>query len=537
MLKVMIADDEEKVCRLIYKLIDWDSLDMEVISIAYNGIEALEQIKFFNPDIVITDIRMPGCDGLELIQKSKELNEFVEFIIISGYRHFDYAQSAIKYGVNDYLLKPIKKEELIQTLNKMREKYRKKDENSSREEKIKLLLEQSKQKIRSSIFMDLLMQQSENEGELEIGDINREYQFQFQKGSFQVIIIKIDHNGDLSKASIEYLGDKASGAALNKLKELCWDIECYFIAGAEYCLLNYEEENKKIIRKQIKALLDEIALQEALFEQVKFTIGIGTAVEDIHKLHWSSRFAEMALEQRLMSGTGKIIEEITIKNQNIAESPIFFEFNKSLTEAFERMDSIKAKASVCMLKDHLFRQTDLTGHDLIQAAEEVCNIFISCMRNNQIVLKEAYSSINQFRQQAADCSSGEKLFSFLAQTIEEGLRIISEDKKQENSRPIRTAKLYIQNHYMNPITIEEVSNAAGFSATYFSSLFKKETGSTFLEYLSKIRMAAAKDILKKTNINIAVICEQVGYSDVKYFTKSFKKHTGLKPNEYRKLYS
>lgn len=537
MLKVMIADDEEKVCRLIYKLIDWNSLEMEVTSIAYNGIEALEQINVFNPDIVITDIRMPGCDGLELIQKSKELNKYVEFIIISGYRHFDYAQSAIKFGVNDYLLKPIKKEELIQTLNKMREKYRIKNESSSKEEKIKLLLEHGIQKIRSSIFMDLLIQHSEKEGEYKLADINREYQFQFQEGCFQVIIIKIDHNGSLSKASIEYLGDKIASAALNKLKALCWDIECYFIAGSEYCLLNYKEENKKLIRKQIKALLDEIALQEVLFEQIKFTIGIGNAVEDIHKLHYSSRDAELATDQRLIAGTGKIIEEITYKNQNIAESPIFFEFNKSLTEAFERMDSKKASYSVCILKDNLCRLADITGHDFIQAAEEACNIFISCMRNNQIVLKTVYSSINQFRQQAADCSSGEKLFSFLAHTIENGMQMILEDKKQEDSRPIRTAKLYIQSHYMNPITIEEVSNAVGFSATYFSSLFKKETGNTFLEYLSKIRMTAAKDILKKTNLNIAVICEQVGYSDVKYFTKTFKKHTGLKPNEYRKLYS
>ncbi|WP_027292048.1 response regulator transcription factor [Robinsoniella sp. KNHs210] len=536
MIKVMIADDEEKVCRLIYKLIDWTSLEMEVTSIAYNGMEALEQIKVFNPDIVITDIRMPGCDGLELIQKSKELNEFVEFIIISGYRHFDYAQSAIKYGVNDYLLKPIKKEELMQTLNKMREKYRKKNENSSREEKIKRLLEQSIQKIRSSIFIDLLMQQTEEE-KFYLGDINNRYQFQFQEGCFQVIIIKIDHSGDLSKASIEYLGDKVANAALNRIKELCWEIECYFIAGAEYCLLNYKEENKKIIRKQIKALLDEITLQEALFEQVKFTIGIGTAVEKIQKLHQSSRAAELALEQRLIAGTGKIIEEVSSEIKNISANPMFFAFNKSLTDAFERMDAELAKSSVEILKENIFSQSDITGHDVIQAAEEVCNIFISCMRNNQIVVKEAYSSINRFRQQAADCSSGEQLFSFLGKAIADGLQLIAEDKKQEDSRPIRTAKLYIQDHYMNAVTIEEVSNAAGFSATYFSSLFKKETGSTFLEYLSKIRMTAAKDILKKTNLNVAVICEQVGYSDVKYFTKNFKKHTGLKPNEYRKLYS
>ncbi len=89
----------------------------------------------------------------------------------------------------------------------------------------------------------------------------------------------------------------------------------------------------------------------------------------------------------------------------------------------------------------------------------------------------------------------------------------------------------------NSLSLDEVSNHVGFNATYFSTLFKKETGSTFLEYLSSVRMNQSKELLKETNQSIVTICEEVGYSDVKYFTKSFKKYTGLKPNEFRKLYS
>ncbi|EIW26972.1 response regulator receiver protein, partial [Pelosinus fermentans A11] len=115
MLKVLIADDEEKICQLIEKLIDWQALDMKLSGVANNGIEALEKIEALSPDVVITDIRMPGYDGLDLVKKTRELNVGVEFVIISGYRHFEYAQTAIKYGVSDYLLKPIKKQELTET--------------------------------------------------------------------------------------------------------------------------------------------------------------------------------------------------------------------------------------------------------------------------------------------------------------------------------------------------------------------------------------------------------------------------------------
>lgn len=109
MLRVIIADDEYKICQLIEKLVDWKSLDMEVVDIVQNGVEALESINSLSPDIVITDIRMPGYDGLELIKLSRDTKKALKFIIISGYRHFEYAQSAIKYGVSDYLLKPIKR--------------------------------------------------------------------------------------------------------------------------------------------------------------------------------------------------------------------------------------------------------------------------------------------------------------------------------------------------------------------------------------------------------------------------------------------
>ena len=110
MIRVIIADDEKLICRLVQALADWDSLGMEVAGTAENGLEALQLVEALEPDILITDIRMPGCDGLELIRRAKELRPQLEVVIISGYAHFEYAQSAIQFGVGNYLLKPIKKE-------------------------------------------------------------------------------------------------------------------------------------------------------------------------------------------------------------------------------------------------------------------------------------------------------------------------------------------------------------------------------------------------------------------------------------------
>jgi two-component system, response regulator YesN len=148
MLRVLIADDESKVCQLIEKLVDWDALGMEVVAVAENGIEALEKIKEFHPDIVITDIRMPGYDGLDLIRLGKEEAPKAEFVIISGYRHFEYAQMAIRYGVNAYLLKPIKKDELTETLKRLSTRFRAQTEQLSQEEKTRLAIRSDEKNLR-----------------------------------------------------------------------------------------------------------------------------------------------------------------------------------------------------------------------------------------------------------------------------------------------------------------------------------------------------------------------------------------------------
>lgn len=121
-LKVVIADDEIRICQLIQALVNWEEMGMEIAGTANNGIDACEVIEKVCPDILITDIRMPGCSGLELIEKIKKTKPELEIIIISGYAHFEYAQQAIRYGVGYYLLKPINKVELMGILEKLKNK-------------------------------------------------------------------------------------------------------------------------------------------------------------------------------------------------------------------------------------------------------------------------------------------------------------------------------------------------------------------------------------------------------------------------------
>lgn len=215
MIKVMIADDEERICQLIEALIDWESLHMEVVGIAHNGLEAREMVRQIKPDVLITDIRMPGCNGLELIENVKKSVEDLQIVIISGYAHFAYAQTAIKYGVGDYLLKPINKVELASTLQKFKERI---------EEKIQLKEEQlwiqHKSKADIRLFrvnlMNRLLEQKVWRPTLEI--LQEEYYLQVQEGIFQGFVLKVDATEDISQAGIHIILEKTQTLLENSLK-------------------------------------------------------------------------------------------------------------------------------------------------------------------------------------------------------------------------------------------------------------------------------------------------------------------------------
>lgn len=537
MLKIIIADDEDKICQLIYKLIHWDSLEMRVEAIAHNGVEALELIQLHNPDIVITDIRMPGYDGLEIISKAKKYDSNIQFIIISGYQQFEYAQKAIKYGVVDYLLKPIKKEELESTLTKMKNEYMERVDLLTKEEQLKLSMKNNIRKLRSGLFEQVLFHKTKRTMEITIDSINEEYGYAFKEGLYQLIAVKLDGVERTYTSNVAFLEEKMLKIIRHSFSEYCIEIEFYFDYNVCFGILNYGPDNRKNVRRQCKILLDELLLQREIFANMEVTIGLGSTGDEITQIIDSFKEAIWAYEQRLVLGTNRVIESEAAEINSLAESQLFYDFNRDMKAALERLDRNAVIAAISYLREGLKNRPETSGHEILQMAKEVCNLFLFSMRSNKFAIEGSDSFLEDFCVYANDCGSIHKLYRCLSDKIISSLDKVIEDKKQLDTKPIREAKQIIQSRYMKQITLEEVSAEVGFNATYFSSLFKKETGYTFIEYLSEIRISRAKELLKETNYNITVICEQVGYSDIKHFTKIFAKHTNLKPSEYRKLYS
>lgn len=537
MIKVIIADDEEKICQLICKLVDWEKIEMQVSAVVHNGIDALEAIERIQPAVVITDIRMPGLDGLEMIRKAKMVSAQSEFVIISGYRHFEYAKNAIKYGVRDYLLKPIRKSELTDALDRIRKEYLERSNRLSQEEQNRISIKNSLDKLRGAFFSDILFRKSKSKEELIPEILNKEYHYHFQPGCFQIIVIKIDSSDEWLQESCSYMQDKFFRTTELYLQIKCFDYEIVFRDNYCYMILNYQEDEKKEIRRVLKGILNELCLQKDILENMNITMGAGLVKEKVKDIHNSMKTAMWAIEQRIVLGVNKIIDGEDTSLNEIADSTVFYEFNKKMTEGLERLDQELVKNALRYLKESLKKKENVTGHEIMQMSKEAINLYLFVMRKNKLLIRDGNIFFDRCVKQIENIGHAEGIYAYVNRTITESYRQVIADKEQEDKRPIREAKRYIEENYAKTVSLEVVGDYVGFNAAYFSSLFKKEAGCTFLEYVTETRMKKAKEMLKETNLNVSTICEEVGYSDVKHFTKSFTKYTGLKPNEYRKIYS
>ncbi len=208
-----------------------------------------------------------------------------------------------------------------------------------------------------------------------------------------------------------------------------------------------------------------------------------------------------------------------------------------MERAVEALNVVETRRTIEGLRDVLKNYPGITGYEILQMTKEACNHYLFCMKSRGIRVDSEAKFVEEFSKDAGECADIEELFRLLGGTIGRSLQKASEEKKAEDNRPIRQAKQYIEENYSRSLTLEEVSEMAGFAPGYFSTLFKKETGVTFLEFCSQCVWMQRKKLLVSGNEGMNVICEKVGYADVKYFTKCFIKYTGLKPGEYRKIYS
>lgn len=539
-MKVLIADDEIKVCRLIQHLVDWDALEMDIIGFANDGKTAYESICEKKPDIVITDIRMPVYDGLELIRRAKEVNPEINFIVISGYSQFEYAQQAIKYGVKDYLLKPLKKRELENSLTEIKESHESLIKSTRIRNEMESIIEASREHIRENFLMKTLQNSATNplKADMSLEQLNEQYGCKFHKGFFTAVRVRpfFSKNSDKSAGdSEEFVMNKIHQMVKEKLEIYCETYMSTVYQDEIVCILNTVDKEIEPVRKKLKHLIVNVSNLKTVFPDIRIRIGQGNTHSSYMGITDSFREAELAIMNRMGENEDTYICYSEDSKSGKTKEEIFDSGlrNEILTYQ-ERMDI-----------EGTLRLVDKVGEKLKpfkydgKLVYEVFGELVETLRFGMKYSREGRNLflIEDYKKQYRRIWDYDELFQWIKSDLSRVHQVYMKNIQDEESKPIRDAKKYIHDNFNKHISLENVSEYIGFNAAYFSTLFKKETGKKFLEYVTELRIQNAKNYLIQTNYDIAEVASAVGYNDLKYFSKLFKKTTGLNPSEFRKLYS
>ena len=477
---------------------------------------------------------MPGYDGIELIRYAKEINSGIDFIIVSGYQHFDYAHNAIKYGVKDYLLKPLNKNEINATLSRMTEKYA---ERSRLEMHCSEDIKRLKNELVQSIYNGSA---AAVPGETELCRLNEYYDVSFVKGCYQAFIVKPDfeYTPD-NQDTMRMLLGKISKIVEQSLRGICEETLWLILEDRIFIIANYRTESRKAFRKALNNILDESRLLRDIFKELLVTISLGSVQAGLEGVMRSTGDVKAALDDRIILGGGKIIQyDAALHSERPVESIISFEKRKKLIALIEAFDTEEVRGWIEGLEAEISRLPGISGGFVLAAIDEIIGILLYALKNNANVNVNGMDKgpVNELREALLMQNNIRTAFELTGKYAGEILQQIADRRRNEANRPIKEAQRYINEHYASNVCLEEVSSLVGFNATYFSTLFKKETGMNFLEYVTLVRIRSAKQLLADSRKSTLDISHEVGYSDFKHFTKQFKKVTGLTPSEYRKLY-
>jgi two-component system response regulator YesN len=534
MLSLVIVDDERGIIELIKNLIDFTRVNVEVVGEAENGVEAYQLILAKRPDVVITDIRMPGMNGIELIAKVNETGLRVSFVVISGYRDFDYAQNALKFGAVDYLLKPIKQTDLNQLLAHLDHK---KESSVAREIEVQSIQEQlevSMNLLRQTTLWDLLSDDPERirKG---LRAMESKTFFHFKPGKFCVALVKID--GD-SATGIHYPTDSIEvimGKFMRKLQSDCFEIESVCEKTMGYLVFNYAPGKHSTLEQKSQYLHD--VLRSDAYRCVFFdvTVAFGQEENEINQIAYSAKTALEALRHRIDLGCGCILNYSKLVKKYPAAKAGLSDFDqKKLRKYIENPNKPECLNVIHTLfrdylSSHLGIAFGLYGYceDLLRYIDDlICNL-----------LETRPFNPDRYLECIENCTTVADLERVCHDYVSDILDFFVTKKENQDYKPIRLIKQYVQEHYAQPISLDDMARLVHFNPVYVSAVFKKETGMSFTGYLTEVRLAEAKKLLKTTSLNIGEIARIVGYNDVRYFSQLFIKSVGVKPVEYRKFYS
>ncbi|MFL0166940.1 response regulator [Candidatus Clostridium helianthi] len=533
--RIMIVDDEEEIRLGIIKKIDWEANGFIVVGDAENGQDALEKAEKLQPDVIMTDIKMPFMDGLELGKRLVELMPSTKIIVFSGCDDFEYAHKAIKINVVEYVLKPINSAELIEVLVRLKEQLdREYNEKRNLETLYKHYIK-SLPVIREQFLVGAIEGRiNEEQWHEQMEELGIEFKYKH----LTVGIIQADGTLSFEENLNSFSGQKESALtpiSIKKIVDENMDKYCKFISfiysGMVIVMGNFEK--KEDILLFIKGI-NEVCKVYKRIMSLTISAGIGYVYSNPSQIRFSYRTAQNALDYRFILGAGKAIYIDDVEPDNSIQLQLDEKEERSMLNAIK----ISSEDEISEAIDSLFKKTE----DLLLPFNQY-RIYLMEIMTSLLKLVQTYAfDIEEIFGENFNAYSYLESFNSIHEVkkwiIEKAIRINSYIKRERiNSSMmlIEKAKQYIKENYSDyDVSVEKLCSKLHVSPTYFSTMFKKETGTSFVNYLTATRLEEAVKLLNTTDDKTYMIAEKVGYPEANYFSYVFKKQFGVSPSKYRK---
>lgn len=543
MLKIFLAEDEVVVRETIKRMIPWEELGFELVGEAADGEMALPLLIRQQPDLLITDIKMPFMDGLTLARLAKKEIPGLKVVILSGYDDFNYAKQAIGIGVEDYLLKPITKNALIERLSEIRSRYEHEKTQKEYYEKFQREM-QAYEKNSSRDFFEALVG-----GSMDMMEVYKRAEklgLDIVAEVYNVLIFTMNCDEDFSGQRDEYSSWEAESLEL---------LENFFAGHSSAMLFRSNifsygvllKGQRETIEENTRACVDEI--RKILSRQDgrrEWFLAVGQSVDRLSQIQKSYHTASRAFSQRYLYDEN-ILYYDEMETMEHPGGQAETEDNAYLQKV--DVNALNPAILQKFLSNGLQEETENFVKDYFYAIGQ--EPMESLVFRNYVILNVRFSVISFIKGLGCDTNemesadteevlaeSGKNMESAIAyakKMISQAIEIRDQNSGNKNRSILKTAVDFIDSHYMDEeISLNTVANVANVSSNHFSALFSQNMGQTFIEYLTTLRMNKAKELLRCTGMRSSEIAGEIGYKDAHYFSYLFKKTQGMTPSDYRK---
>ena len=516
LIKVFLVDDEISIRENLRNSFPWEEKGYQLVGEAPDGEMALPMLRDLNADILLTDIRMPFMDGMKLCEEVQRTMPWVERIILSGYDDFVYAQKAISFGVSEYLLKPVTSKELEEALNRVRQRITEKRKEQENLSALQERVSSGNQFLRDKLLASLFTDEGDPDDDDALRRQMRDLGVNLTAGCYTVVDIAFDAEGEKRIAcrnALTALADMSGGSTF----------VCASPKGARTLVLG---DNPDDAEERAYSFANSAVHLPELSRNTGLLIGVGETVNDFHDIRKSMRSARHA--RHLLAAEGTPGRHVIGANEEEGRQTLLTEAD--LSPLYERLQYASGENVEAILTEYTeSMERDIAlGYLRVAALLAARKIIHEASGHTRDVLSEEQIS-------EALHTEGEAGFHMLAELIRKAIAFRDQSGKGYGNTAVSKARDYLSRNYSNPnLMLQDVAGEVHMSQSRFSTVFAQETGITFTQYLTGLRIGKAKEMLEGTDIRSVQIAQDVGYNDSHYFSYLFKKTTGMTPGEYRR---